>query len=165
VLDFARTQSQRELRDSVRAFASAEVSPYVSGADRDKTLPVDLGQRFHNTGIPQRFLESSGPYLSEICMVTEELGYACAACASYLMLPIFFNRFLLRCLAEPEAEALRRDLKRGPGITSFADLVHSSHEVRAVDELDAGRLAFLARLRRVVGQRHEDAVSTLLALA
>lgn len=120
MLDFARTKSQLDLRDVVRAFAATEVAPDVVSADRDRRLPVDLGQRFHDSGVPQRFLQIGGPYLSEACMVTEELGYACASCASYLMLPIFFNRFLLRFLDDSAADALRRDLESGPVITSFA---------------------------------------------
>ena len=120
MLDFTRTDTQRELRDMVRAFASTEIARIVESADRDRQLPADLGHRFHATGIPQRYHNGSRPYLSEICMVTEELGYACAACASYLMLPVFFNRFLLRFLDDAAGAALRRDLEDGPVVTSFA---------------------------------------------
>lgn len=119
MLDFARTDAQRELRALVRDFTSAEVVPYVVAADRDRAIPEDLGLRFHATGIPRRYLNAKA-YLSEICMVTEDLGYACAACASYLMLPVFFNRFLLRFLEGDAAATLQRDLEAGPVVTSFA---------------------------------------------
>jgi butyryl-CoA dehydrogenase len=120
VLELAGSGAQHDLRNLVRAFASAEITPYAAEADRVRAIPTDLGQRFHGSGVAQRFLTFDRPYLNEICMVTEELGYACAACASYLMLPIFFNRFLLRFL-EPEAAArLRNDVARAHVVTSFA---------------------------------------------
>ncbi|MGI8998914.1 MAG: acyl-CoA dehydrogenase family protein [Candidatus Limnocylindria bacterium] len=53
-------------------------------------------------------------------MVAEELAYACAASASYLMLPVFFNRFLLRHLPPNRAVELRNELAMGHVVTSFA---------------------------------------------
>jgi alkylation response protein AidB-like acyl-CoA dehydrogenase len=122
VLEFVRTADQREIRAQVRAFAAAEIAPFAGSADRDRAIPDGLGDRFHATGIPARYLSSDihGPYLSEVCMVTEELGYACAACASYLMLPVFFNRFLLRHLAPTESSRLRADLEQRHVVTAFA---------------------------------------------
>jgi alkylation response protein AidB-like acyl-CoA dehydrogenase len=120
LLEFARTDIQRELLERVRAFAAADVAPYAGPADRARAIPKGLGERFHQLGVAQRFLTFDRPYLSEICMVTEELGYACAACASYLMLPVFFNRFLLRFLEPETAARLRDELGRAHLVTSFA---------------------------------------------
>jgi alkylation response protein AidB-like acyl-CoA dehydrogenase len=120
VIEFARSESQRELRDVVRAFAAVEIAPFAQEADRLRTIPAALGERFQNTGVARQFLSPDRPYLNEICMVTEELGYACAACASYLMLPVFFNRFLLRFLEPNAAARLRAELDEGQIVTSFA---------------------------------------------
>lgn len=120
MLEFARSERQRDLRDQVRAFAAAEIAPCAAEADRLRVIPTTLGERFQRTGIPHRFFALDRAYLSDACMVTEELGYACAACASYLMLPVFFNRFLLRMLEPEAAAALRRDLDHRQVITSFA---------------------------------------------
>lgn len=120
MLDYARTESDLELRASVRAFANAEIAPFAETADREREVPPSLASRFHQSGIGRRFLDIDRPYLGEICMVTEELGYACASCSSYLMLPVFFNRFLLRVLNEDQALGLRETLEREPVITSFA---------------------------------------------
>lgn len=122
MFDFVLNDRQRALRDRVRAFASAEIAPHAETADENRTLPADLGRSFHGSGIADHFL-NAGPdeaYLADICMVTEELAYECAASASYLMLPVFFNRFLLRHLPPARAAELRHELATDPVVTSFA---------------------------------------------
>lgn len=120
MLELARSDSHEELRNRVRAFAAAEIAPNAAEADRTRAIPANLSERFHLSGMAQRFLTFDRAYLSEICMVTEELGYACAACASYLMLPVFFNRFLLKFLEPPAAARLHDELEQGHLVTSFA---------------------------------------------
>jgi acyl-CoA dehydrogenase len=122
MFDFVLSDGQRELRERVRAFARAQVAPHAETADESRTLPADLGRAFHESGIADRFLNAgpNEPYLAEICMVTEELAYECAASASYLMLPVFFNRFLLRHLPPRRAAELRDELATDNVITSFA---------------------------------------------
>jgi alkylation response protein AidB-like acyl-CoA dehydrogenase len=67
-----------------------------------------------------------------MCETTEELAYACAACASYLMLPVFFNRFLLRYGSPTLADQVRVEVTRGHVVTAFA-----ASERRAGSDLGA----------------------------
>lgn len=122
MFDFALTSAQRALRDRARAFAQTEIVPHAGGADRERSLPTNLGARFHEAGLAERFLTrtEAREYLVDCCIVTEELAYACAACASYLMLPVFFNRLLLRVLEPGRATTLRAELERAHVVTSFA---------------------------------------------
>jgi alkylation response protein AidB-like acyl-CoA dehydrogenase len=122
MFDFALSDGQRALRDRVRAFASTEIAPYAERADQSRALPADLGKRFHQSRIADQFLNGNldEAYLAKICMVTEELAYDCAASASFLMLPVFFNRFLLRHLSPDRAADLRAELAEDHVITSFA---------------------------------------------
>jgi alkylation response protein AidB-like acyl-CoA dehydrogenase len=50
----------------------------------------------------------------------EELGYACPSYASFLMLPMFFNRLVLQYLPHKEQEAFRQELADRFVVTSFA---------------------------------------------
>ena len=122
MFDFALSDGQLALRNHVRAFAMAEITPHAEAADGKRTLPKGLGRIFHESGIADPFLKAGldEPYLADICMVTEELAYACAASASFLMLPVFFNRFLLRHLPTSRAVELRQQLAVGHVVTSFA---------------------------------------------
>lgn len=122
MFDFTLSSEQRAFRDRVRAFAAAEIAPFAAAADRDRELPGELGRRFHDAGLAAPFLGASlnHRYLVDICLATEELAYACAACASYLMLPVFFNRLLLRQLPAARAADLRERLSEGHVVTSFA---------------------------------------------
>lgn len=122
MFDFALTEAQRALRNRVRAFAAAEIAPFAEAADHDGALPAHLARRFHESDIASPFLtaEPDRPYLADICIVTEELAYACPACASFLMLPVFFNRFLLRHMPADRAAWLRDELRSEHVVTSFA---------------------------------------------
>lgn len=122
MFDFALNDQQRALRDQARAFVSAEIEPHAKTADARRALPAELGRRFHESGIADCFLsaELDRPYLAEISMVTEELAYGCAASASFLMLPVFFNRFLLRHLSAGRVAEFRRELATDHVVTSFA---------------------------------------------
>ena len=122
MFDFALTADQRTLRDQVRAFAASEIAPVAGACDRDRTLPPGLGKRFLEAGLGQTFLARGReePYLTDICLITEELAYACAACASYLMLPVFFNRLLLGYLGDERRAILAGELERDHVVTSFA---------------------------------------------
>lgn len=122
MFDFVLTPAQRELRDAVRSFAQAEISPVAERSDRERALPPEIGAAFHRAGFAARFLdpEAELAFATEASMVTEELGYACAAFASYLMLPVFFNRVVLSYLPPAEARELRDALAREHIVTAFA---------------------------------------------
>lgn len=120
-------------RAAARDFAASEIARVAATAERTRQLPADFGARFHATGIAQRFLaDPSSRCLGEMCEVTEELAYGCAGCASYLMLPVFFNRFLLRYADGTLVQELRDDLSRGHVVTAFA-----ASELRAGSDLGA----------------------------
>ena len=53
-------------------------------------------------------------------IISEELGYADASFASYLMLPVFFNRLLLGYLKDDALKGLTDALADGHVVTSFA---------------------------------------------
>jgi alkylation response protein AidB-like acyl-CoA dehydrogenase len=121
MFDFALTPEQRALRDRVRDFARTEIAPQVAECDRAKAIAPQIAERFHAADIASRFLDDrlDRAYLADICMVTEELAYACPSFASYLMLPVFFNRILLRLLPAAGAEALRAELASEQVMTAF----------------------------------------------
>ncbi|MEO6349556.1 MAG: acyl-CoA dehydrogenase family protein [Candidatus Limnocylindrales bacterium] len=119
----ARAQSdQRAVLDQVREFARSEVDPIVESSEAAGQIPADLKQKFHDMGVPTRFLEAypGDEFVSTVCLLADELSYHCAAIASHLLLPIFFNRVVLGLL---DGEARQQFLQRcldGPVITSFA---------------------------------------------
>lgn len=122
MFEFELAEEQRELRDRVRAFATSVIAPGVTEWEAAGHIPDSVGSAFHETGIAARYLtgELARRYLAEICMVTEELAYACPAVASFLMLPVFFNRLLLRYLPTDAAGRLRTELASGHVMTAFA---------------------------------------------
>jgi len=63
---------ERAIRDTVRAFADAELAPYVSGWYEDGTLPDDLGPRLGKLGLLGMHLEGYG------CAGTSAVAYGVA---------------------------------------------------------------------------------------
>ena len=121
---FTATSEEVEFRDAVRAFASREIAPIALQHDRSGESPIDVHQRFWREGFAETLLPSPdvlrSPYLVRFCIAAEELAYACAAIASLIMLPLFFNRLLLQLLSEPARSEFRAQLSSDPPITSFA---------------------------------------------
>ena len=121
---FTSTSEELEFRDAVRAFASREIAPIALQHDRSGESPIDVHQRFWREGFAESLLPSPdvlrSPYLVRFCIAAEELAYACAAIASLIMLPLFFNRLLLQLLSEPARSEFRAQLSSNPPITSFA---------------------------------------------
>ena len=123
---FTATPEQVELRSAVRKFAASEVEPVALEHDRAGTTPIELVRKFAESGLPARWLAmdaSNGDghgFLTEACIAAEELAYACAATASLIMLPAFFNRLVLAGLAEPARSAFRERAASEPIVTSFA---------------------------------------------
>ena len=127
---FTSTPDQLEFRDAVRAFASQEIAPIALEHDRSGESPLGVHERFWREGLAERMLPrpdgERSPYLVMFCIAAEELAYACAAIASLIMLPLFFNRLVLRLLAEPARSEFRAQLDSNPPITSFVSLKGTS---------------------------------------
>lgn len=122
MLPWPLTAAQRELQDAARAFAHEELATLAEECDRNATLPSTLINSFHASGVPNRFLSSAegDDFVSSACLVAEELSYACAGLASYLMLPVFFNRLVLAYLRGEDRAAFLRACMAAPVVTSFA---------------------------------------------
>jgi len=124
VFPFTSTPEQLEFRDAVRAFASREIAPIAIQHDRTGESPLGVHHRFWREGLAEPLLPrpdgEHSPYLVMFCIAAEELAYACAAIASLIMLPLFFNRLVLQLLAEPARSEFRAQLLSNPTITSFA---------------------------------------------
>ena len=121
---FTATPEQAQIRSVVKEFAATEVEPVAREHDLAGTAPVDLVRKFGATGLPARWLAMDGSdgqtFLTEACGAAEELAYACAATASLIMLPAFFNRLAVQGLAEPARSAFRARAASEPIVTSFA---------------------------------------------
>ena len=158
---FTSTPEQLEFRDAVRAFASREIAPIALQHDRTGESPLGVHERFWRQGLAERLLPrpdgERSPYLVMFCIAAEELAYACAAIASLIMLPLFFNRLVLRLLAEPARSEFRAQLDSNPTITSFAaterasgsDVLHMDTRAERVEGgyLVTGRKQFSTNLR------------------
>jgi alkylation response protein AidB-like acyl-CoA dehydrogenase len=124
VFPFTSTSEELEFRDAVRDFASREIAPIALQHDRSGESPIDVHQRFWREGFAETLLPRPdairSPYLVRFCIAAEELAYACAAIASLIMLPLFFNRLVLELLTEPARSEFRAQLSSNPTITSFA---------------------------------------------
>ena len=106
MFEFALTPDQRELRDGVRAFAKAEVTPISAQCAAERSLPQSIADAWHATGYPGSYYEQpddGATLVTDGAIISEELGYADASFASYLMLPVFFNRVLLGYLFVSDA--------------------------------------------------------------
>lgn len=123
---FTATPGQIELRSAVKTFAATEVEPVALEHDRAGSTPVELVRKFAASGLPTRWLAMDGSnadghgFLTEACIAADELAYACAAAASLIMLPAFFNRLAVEGLAEPARSAFRARAASEPVLTSFA---------------------------------------------
>ena len=158
---FTSTPEQLEFREAVRAFAAREIAPIALEHDRTREAPLGVHQRFWREGLAEPLLPrpdgERSPYLVMFCIAAEELAYACAAIASLIMLPLFFNRLVLQLLAEPSRSEFRAQLRSNPTITSFAaterasgsDLLHMDTRAERVEGgyLVTGRKQFSTNLR------------------
>ncbi len=79
-MGFQLTDEQQALRDLVRDFARAEITPYVADWDRTRTFPVDLIPKLGDLGLfgltaPERY-GGAGADFTSLCLAVEELGRA-----------------------------------------------------------------------------------------
>lgn len=116
------TAGQQQLQAAARAFAQKELAPVAEECDRDAALPAGLSEKFHASGLPNVFLElaEGDDFVASACLVAEELSYACAGLASYLMLPVFFNRLVVAYLPPEQRESYLQTCLATPVVTSFA---------------------------------------------
>jgi alkylation response protein AidB-like acyl-CoA dehydrogenase len=124
IAPFVPSGPEDSLRSTIRRFAAEHVSPIAMEHDRAGTSPRQVYRDFWERGLADRFVParspSDAPYLTDGCIVAEELAYACAATASLIMLPIFLNRIALANLAEPLRAAFLDEIRQRPVITAFA---------------------------------------------
>jgi alkylation response protein AidB-like acyl-CoA dehydrogenase len=116
------SEEQRQLWDVAASFARDYVAPRAVACDEAGELPGDAQAVFHETGLATRFLNSrpGDHFAATACLITEELGYACASFASFLMLPVFFNRVVASHLAPGTRASFVAECRAGPVVTSFA---------------------------------------------
>lgn len=124
VFPFTSTPEQLKFREAVRAFAAREIAPIAPQHDLTGEAPLGVYQVFWREGLAEPLLPrpdgERSPYLVMFCIAAEELAYACAAIASLIMLPLFFNRLILQLLEEPARSEFLAALRASPTITSFA---------------------------------------------
>ena len=122
MFEFALSPAQRELRDGVREFGKAQIIPISERCAAERSMPQAVADAFHAAGFAASYYArpEADALVSEGAIISEELGYADASFASYLMLPVFFNRLLLGYLTGEPRDRLMAALDAGHVVTSFA---------------------------------------------
>ena len=122
MFDFTLTPAQRELRDGVREFGKTQIIPISASCAAERSMPQSVADAFHAAGFTTSYYDApdSHPLVADGAIISEELGYADAAFASYLMLPVFFNRLLMSYLTGEPRDKLMSALNAGHVVTSFA---------------------------------------------
>ena len=122
MLPWSLSLRQQQLLACARDFARTEIEPVAEECDRRAALPVDVKQRFHDARIATDFLEQADgqDFVATACLLAEELSHACAAFASHLMLPVFFNRIVLAHVDGQDRDRFLEECRVRPVITSFA---------------------------------------------
>jgi alkylation response protein AidB-like acyl-CoA dehydrogenase len=182
---FTMTPDQAALRSAVRAFAESEIRPIADEHERLGTAPIEAYQAFCDQGFAARFIAAEDgpaePYATDACIVAEELGYACAATASLIMLPVFLNRLVLTYLPQAEQAAFRERARTGALVTSFAaserkagsDLLGIDTHAKQVEggyvlqgrkeySSNVRNASYLVVVARTADQRSTDALSWFL---
>lgn len=116
------TPAQLELVTWASEFGRTEIEPVAVESDIAGRLVPEVQARFHASGLASRFLEPTAgdDFVVNACLVTEQLGYSCAAYASHLILPVFFNRVVTSYLEGEAREEFLSRCRAQPTITSFA---------------------------------------------
>ncbi len=77
-MEFAFTEEQNLLRDSVREFASREIRPHIMEWDESQTMPVDIFKKMGELGflgiVAPEAHEGAGLTSVDFCIVMEELA-------------------------------------------------------------------------------------------
>ena len=116
------TPAQQQLVHQSAEFARTEIEPIARKSDDEGRIPEHVRWRFHETGLATGFLEANEAdgFVTTACMLADQLSYSCAAMASHLILPVFFNRIVLSYLGGRERAAFLDRCLKEPVITSFA---------------------------------------------
>jgi alkylation response protein AidB-like acyl-CoA dehydrogenase len=103
-------------------FAHDHIMPVADRADECREFQTDVQAAFQETGITREFLDPrpGEEFATVAASVTEALAYGCAAHASFLMLPLFFNRVVIGSLPPSESDAFKEECLRRPVVTAFA---------------------------------------------
>jgi alkylation response protein AidB-like acyl-CoA dehydrogenase len=103
-------------------FAKEHIIPAADRADECREFSSDPQEVFLATGITREFLDPQpGEVFATVgAAVAEALAYGCAAHASYLMLPLFFNRVVVASLPASESHAFKEECLSRPVVTAFA---------------------------------------------
>jgi alkylation response protein AidB-like acyl-CoA dehydrogenase len=111
----------RSLRSATRAFAAEEITPIAEEQDRLEQTPLDVYASFWSRGLANVLTDlERTSYLEDLCVMADELAYACAGIATMLVLPTFFNRIAVSHLAEPARTEIRDRILSQPVMTAFA---------------------------------------------
>lgn len=130
---------QQALIEQAAEFARTHIEPLARDADVAGCVPAELRGLFHATGIAAGFLEAGegDQFVTTACLLAEKLSYSCAAIASHLVLPVFFNRVVVSHLEGSERAAFLDRCRREPVVTSFA----ASEAAAGSDLLALGTIA------------------------
>jgi alkylation response protein AidB-like acyl-CoA dehydrogenase len=123
LFDFTLTPAQRTLRDGIREFAKAQIIPISGQCAAERRMPESVAEAFHAAGFPASYYWREADNTAAVAdgaIISEELGYADASFASYLMLPVFFNRLVLGYLNGESLDRFIEALNAGHVVTSFA---------------------------------------------
>lgn len=122
MLPWTLSPAQQELNEQAADFARTHIEPHAREADIAACVPPELRWRFHETGMATRYIEAAegDEFVATACMLADQLSYSCAAMASHLILPVFFNRIVLSHLGGRERAAFLERCLKEPVITSFA---------------------------------------------
>ena len=107
----------------MREFGRTNVIPIAEECDRERRLVPEVATAFHEAGFARPWFDPASTARASVtagAIIAEELGYADPAYASYLMLPVFFNRIVLGYLSGAAKDKLLADLEREHVVTSFA---------------------------------------------
>ncbi len=146
------------LRSATRDFAAEEITPIAEEQDRLEQTPLDVYASFWSRGLASVITDlERRSYLEDLCVIADELAYACAGIATMLVLPTFFNRIAVSYLAEPARTEVRDRILSQPVMTAFAasearagsDFNRLETEARRVDGgyIINGSKAYNANLR------------------
>jgi alkylation response protein AidB-like acyl-CoA dehydrogenase len=122
LLPWPVSDRHKQLMGLTEDFVRECVLPSADSADESGAFPAGVQEAFHQTGIAHDFVEPrpGDEFATRAALVAESLAYGCAAYASFLMLPVFFNRVIVGSLPPAEAEEFKLECQRRPVVTSFA---------------------------------------------
>jgi len=122
-MDFELTGDQVILRDSVRRFATKEIAPLVTEAERNNTIPRELLTKIAELGIfkigqPERYGGFGGRV--EECLIVEELSRVNAGIATIVIVQKVILSILFRLGSAAQIEEYALPMLEGKKLASIA---------------------------------------------